>query len=415
MLVEFMMPVPILPSDGDVLEFGREGNTLTLGGAPVALALDVDADWDWLSNATPEETASLRTAWFEDEVTPERISLLERLALQVPNVGLVITQYSDQNEILPQLLRLFDPEVLFLYDSPIDVAVGALLTREENLRTLTISGEGVSDLGFLGQIPNLRSLAIPGESVSDLGFLGRIPNLETLQLGEWDPEETGPLPDSLPSLKSIFFSPCEMENLNSLGNQPRLEDLTLFCDEESGDSATLDISALANHPRLTTVRLRGWPTVVDLSPLDGLRHLSWLALPMGTTQEQLEQVVRTHTNLTVLELVGSEEISDLTPLTRLRGLKALLVGSTAPHEPLYGMSNLEYLAVVVENGKSPSFGADVLPRLRTELPETVIARVDPLELCLGSGFILLLIPMVGGAWWVIRRRGRGRRPVPHHG
>ena len=380
--------VPILQSDIGSLQLDYDGTKVTLAGTVVTLETDSAQGWDWLSNATPAEMASLRMISTQGELTPEQISLLEETALQNPELNLTI----EHEETLPQLLRLFDPVTLVLGDATIDEEREALLAQEENLKTLWISGDEVSDLSFLRQIPNL----------------------ETLFLAGWDPDEIGPLPDSLPSLNSIIVFFPEMEDLNSLGDQPRLEELTLFGCELAEDSATLDLSALARHPKLETLCLRFCPAA-DLSALELLPHLSWLALPMSTTQEQLEQVVRTHPDLSVLELIEPEGISDLTPLTELKDLKALLVGSTAPPDPLYSMDNLEYLAVVVENDEAPSFGEDVLPRLQAELPGVVVTRVDPLEFCLGSGFILLLIPMVGVAWWMIRRKRRSRRPVPQHG
>ena len=380
--------VPILQSDIGSLQLDYDGTKVTLAGTVVTLETDSAQGWDWLSNATPAEMASLRMISTQGELTPEQISLLEETALQNPELNLTI----EHEETLPQLLRLFDPVTLVLGDATIDEEREALLAQEENLKTLWISGDEVSDLSFLGQIPNL----------------------ETLFLAGWDPDEIGPLPDSLPSLKSIIVVILEMEDLNSLGDQPHLEELTLFGCDLAEDSATLDLSALARHPKLETLCLRFCPAA-DLSALELLPHLNWLALPLSTTQEQLEQVVRTHPDLSVLELIEPEGISDLTPLTELRNLKALLVGSTAPPDPLFSLDNLEYLAVVVENDEAPSFGEDVLPILQAELPGAVVTRVDPLEFCLGSGFILLLIPMVGVAWWMIRRKRRSRRPVPQHG
>lgn len=380
--------IPVRASDGDSLDFQFDSVTVTLNGRVVVLAIDDDEGWAWLEGATPEDLAALRLVTVDTELTPERTPLLEKLALHNPEVSLV----ADEEEVLPPLLTLFDPETLAIPDVTVEEELKALLAREERLKTLWISGEEVSDLDFLREIPSLETLFVIG----------------------WEPEEIGPLPDGLANLRSVIVFSVEAEDLTILGNQPGLEEVALSACEADEDSP-LDISALAHHPNLRTVCLRSCPWVTGLSALDSLPALDWLALSESTTQEQLEQVIRTHPDLTVLELIGSEAISDLTPLTELRKLKALLVGGSAPPDPLYQMKGLEYLAVVVEDDDSLSYGEDVLPRLREVLPETALARVEPFEFCLGSGFILLLIPMGAGAWWMTRRRRRGRRPVSLHG
>jgi hypothetical protein len=368
--------LPILRSDGEVLEFGAEGNTVTLGGAPVALGLGAGRGWPWLEQATPEEKASLRVMCINDgdEISPEGFLLLEDLAAHNPTLNLTV----ESGEILPRLLGFFDPAGLSIED-PVSEETAALLTRE----------------------PGLTRLQMEIGDLSDLSFLARIPNLERLLLGEWDPVDTGAFPDSLPSLRSLILSDAEIEDLEDLGRQPYLEELILWDCSGEGSSGQLNIQALARHSELEMVSFRNCE-VGDLSPLDGLDELRWLALSSGTTQEQLEQVVRSHPKLTFLEFTEAGAITDLTPLAELRKLRALVVGSAAPPDPLFTMDRLEYLAVMVDDDDPAAYAPEVLVRLRAELPETAVMRVEPF--CLGSGFILLLVPLFGAAWWTVRRR-----------
>jgi hypothetical protein len=368
--------LPILRSDGELLEFGAEGNTVTLGGAPVALGLEAGGRWPWLEQATPEEKASLRVMYIDDEngIPPNGFSLLEDLAAQNPTLGLTL----ESTELLPRLLGLFDPGGLSIYET-ISEEHAALLTRE----------------------PGLTRLQMEIGDLSDLSFLARIPNLERLFLGEWDPVDTGAFPDSLPSLRSLILSDAEIEDLEDLGHQPYLEELILWdCSGEEA-SGQLNIQALARHSELEMVSFRNCE-VGDLSPLDGLDELRWLALSSGTTQEQLEQVVRSHPKLSFLEFTEAEAITDLNPLVELRKLRGLVVGSAAPPDPLFTLDRLEYLAVMVDDNDSEAYTPEVFARLRAELPETAVMQVEPF--CLGSGFILLLVPLVGAAWCAVRRR-----------
>jgi hypothetical protein len=394
--------LPVLPADTGTLVVDGSEDRVGLGGRTVFLELQDDGveAWAWLEQATPEELADLRFISVrrssappppgsltpdstEGKLPPDRVVILEHLAAANPVVSLA----GESEDVLRQLLEIFDP-VFVLTDSEYGTPLKEALAGEPNLRTLLTSGDEVDSVGFLRQLGALQRLI----------------------LGEWSPEDNGPLPDSLPSLRSVSILGTSMETLDALGIQPRLEELTVFgCETE--DEAPVDIDALARYPRLEKVSLRDCPVSEDLSPLDRLGRLRWLALPPGTTQEQMEHIVRTHPGLRVLETVGAEGITDLSPLAALTELEALFVGRSAPTDPLYHMDHLKYLAVFVEDDELPAFREDVLPRLQAELPETAIARLE--GFCLGSGFILLLFPWVIGAWWIIRGR-RGRESAISH-
>ena len=372
--------VPVLASDEGVLEFDFDETVLTLNGTDIVLLVDTAEGLSWLKNHTPADMAALRMIGLDSDLNAETLSLLEQLALHNPNLTLM----AEEPDHLPRLLELFDPIQLILGDASVEKEHEALLAGERDLKTLMFSGRGTSSLSFLSLIPNL----------------------ETVLLADWDPEETGPIPDGLPNLRAVLVVEGELEDLSALGTQPRLEELTLSFCEEGPNSESLDLSALADHPHLEILSLQYCPTAVDLSPLGALQNLKWLALPESTTQEQFEEIVAAHPGLTLLDLVEPEGITDLTPLVGLNKLQGLLVGAMAPPDPLYVMDGLEYLAVVVEDEDSTFIGEEGFARLQSELPTTVVTRVDPLEFCLGSGFILLLVPLVGGAWWALRRRER---------
>jgi hypothetical protein len=198
------------------------------------------------------------------------------------------------------LLDLFDPEVLSHFDAPVSAALATSLSGEPRLRKLTFSGDDVTDLSFLGTIPQLEEVSIH----------------------EFDPSETGPLPDSLPALRSIFLTDPDSMGLESLGIQPHLKELAIL---GCSGSDPVDITDLHRFPQLTFLAVRNCE-VHDLSALDPLKNLRWLALPWGTTQDELEHISTTHPDLSVLELIASEDVTDLTPLTGLRRLDALILG-----------------------------------------------------------------------------------------
>ena len=111
-----------------------------------------------------------------------------------------------------------------------------------------------------------------------------------------------------------------------------------------------------------------------------------------------------HPPLRVLELLDCRNVNDLGPLKALRELEGLvLLSPLATFEPLYEMESLRLLVlpedVFIE---SP----DEVRKLEGALPEcTVVAG----GLCLGSGWILLLFPVVALAW-LLSRGQRARAP-----
>jgi len=384
--------LPVLPSDTGTLVLDVGDNRCLLNGEVVTLSLrhHSEDDWAWLESATPEELGALRMIEVSAHraadstrvmLPPQRVSILEGLAAVNPNLA-VTTGYE---VVLPQLLQIFDPSMLDLTN----------LEMEPEFRAL------------LGGEPNLKTVILSGDEINDLDFLARIRRLEKVVLAEWDPGDTGSFPDSLPNLKSLFLLFPEFGSLDVLGTQPGLEELMVWgCEVDDETEEPVDISALSRYPKLEMVALRSCFVSEDLSPLDGLEKLERLSLPWLTTQEQMEHIVRTHPNLRVLETIQAEGLTDLTPLTELSKLEALLAGGSAPPDPLFGMDQLKYLAVLVDHDELPSYEEELLPQLQAELPGTAITRLDELEFCLGSGFILLLFPLVGGAWWATRRRER---------
>jgi len=378
--------IPLFPyrsADGLSLKVAGDKVRVTLSGKTVILSLGQEGGWKWLKKATPEQMASLRLVGVGAKESPEGVdaeALIKRLAAENPAVGLIVTEA----DALPVLLPLFDTGWLLIEDATLNKLHWAALFGEKQLRTLVMRGD----------------------QEGNLPFLAGLSNLETLLLTKWDVEKAGSLPDGLANLRSLVVFSGKMKDLSCLGKQPGLEELTLMAEKP-----LTDISALANHPHLKTLCLRSCYGVTDLAVLEKLKGLKWLALPPVTTQKQFAEIVRSHPDLVVLEATRCEEITDLRPAGDLKHLKALIVATKAPLDPLCRMKGLEYLAVAVEekDGKVKPEHQEMVVRLQKELPDTAIVRLAPM--CLGSGWILLLVPLAALAWWLAARRER-RRPRP---
>jgi hypothetical protein len=373
------MQTPLFPyrsADGRSLKVAGDKVRMALAGKTVTLSLEEESGWEWLEKASPEQMASLRFVMVGAKEPPEGVdaeALLKRLAGENPAVGLIVSGA----DALAVVLRVFDPHWLGFGGVTLEKGHSAALVAEKQLRTLFTDADEKDKLAFLAGLPGLETLILTG----------------------WDVAKAGPLPDGLANLRSVIVFGGKMKDLSCLGKQPRLEELNVMAQK-----SLPDISALANHPHLKTVCLRSCEGVTDLAVLEKLKGLKWLALPPATTQKQFAEIVRSHPDLVVLEATGCEKIRDLRPAVDLAHLKALIVETQAPPDPLYQMKGLEYLAVGVEekDGKVTPEHQEMVIRLQKELPDTAIVRVAPM--CLGSGWMLLLVPAVALAWWLAKRR-----------
>jgi len=116
------------------------------------------------------------------------------------------------------------------------------------------------------------------------------------------------------------------------------------------------------------------------------------------SQKQFAQTIARVPKLRALVLFVAEEVKDLAPLQRLAELEDLvLVGSEPDAAPLRDMKKLRFLLLQRDYfEKTP----ETVQRLKAALPECLIVPGKPL--CLGSGWILLLLPGVAAAWFVAR-------------
>ncbi|MGB2755553.1 MAG: hypothetical protein WBE00_10670, partial [Phycisphaerae bacterium] len=104
-------------------------------------------------------------------------------------------------------------------------------------------------------------------------------------------------------------------------------------------------------------------------------------------------------------LFGCENVKDVAALKGLKDLKAFLLIKSAleGEKALADLKDLKGLRLLVLPPDAFEDSAGIAD-LQTALPDCLITAGKPL--CLGSGWILLLAPVVAGAWLIARRRAR---------
>ncbi len=374
-------------TDGSPLAFKADETGLRLGESLVALTLSKkDEGWNWLKGASAKQLAGLRFVSFDDDADFSR-PLLEKLAAANPRVGLLI----HSTKLAAQVLPLFHPRVLLGGDFLFEPVSGTLIPQLDQCEFLATE--------------------VPKPDAKDphrLLFLGKLP-LRSVVLLNWRPEGDGPIPTECRKLRALSVVSEGLKDLSALGNLAELQELRLNRCEKLAD-----VSGLAGFGGLKELSLAGCERVRDLAPLKKLPKLESLSLPPNVTQGQLAEIVADHPDLRVLELAGCKEITDLGPLRALRGLEALvLIGMEAGRSPRYGLKGLRLL--VLDKEAFEKSEAEV-KKLEEALPDCLVVAGE--GMCLGSGWLLLVIPLGALAFLFNRPRpsssqsffsARGRR------
>jgi hypothetical protein len=366
-LVGGEIPVRYLASDGPHLKVTYDEETVNFGEMTVALSLSKDEGRKWLTGATDGQLAGLRLVFLPDEIDSEMLAGLQRIAAANPNVDL----WAESEAALGQALQYFKPRAVFAAED--DASPLSMLANQPELETL------------------LMSASIPGS----LDFLPTLPKLHRLALGEWKVAEAGPLPEGISGLKSLVIAGGDIKDLSVLHAAPTgLQELALQGQQDLTNFAGLDkLTGL----RTLVLASDSKSPPLDLSSLSTLKKLRWAGLPQTINQEQFAAFVSTHPDLNFLELPKTENTINLAPLRELKGLQGLVLGGTYENlEVIQELTSLQFVGIWKDIwDKSPAQVAAI----RKALPDAMVVRVG--AFCLGSGWILLLVPVLGFAW---RRR-----------
>ena len=351
-------------SDGPALEFtSNKWGGLLLAGKVVSVSLEKGTEGrEWLEKAPAQDLAAIRFLMLPKEPDATLLPTLKRLAAVNPGVGLGV----GPNATLQQVLPLFRPRALMIDNASVDAAGRKIVADQPQVETLLVSGEEPGSLGFLPMLHGLRRLALMG----------------------WDVEKAGPLPAGLQGLRSIVVSDSAMKDLSALDAAPaEMEELSL-----TGCKELTDVRALAKRPGLKTLilSLSGGDKAMDLSSLAGLKQLQWVGLPLNTSQDQFAAFIAAHRDLKILELTGCAKVTDLAPLRELKELEGLILNGPYQHlEVVRELKSLRFVGLQKDAFKN---SPDQIAEIRKALPDALVVPVG--GFCLGSGWILLLVPVV---------------------
>jgi len=369
-------PTALLASDGDLIFYGDEVfiyrkssgnkfqfNTSNEGGyingklSTLNLGRNKDAI-KWFNQMKTADLSGLEFIKIDSLIPEDYYTYLADLANIKPGTGLYYE--GDLNDI-SRVIKLFNPKYLvgeIIYGSDFDLLSG--LTK---LELLVAELDDSVNTGPLPSLPALKHLfftKVNDKIVMNDKFLSENRSLERITIMESEKIDFSLL-DPLNNLKDLVLNNFDtIVNIDLIKNHTNLEVLSI-------------ISKKSNH----------YPIVDDLS---GIR---WMTFSPYITQDAFNSFINNHLNLEVVEILENDTISSLSPLLKLKNLYGLTITDTLTDlASVKSMKNLKYLSLPSYVLKDKSVKDD----LHKLLPDTRIVANE--GFCLGSGWLMLIVPLV---------------------
>lgn len=311
---------------------------------------------------TDPEVEQLSTIYINGPLSDELLSTLKQHEIVLAGKGLVM-EGGKGSKNFNDVLSICQPRLLVLEDS-------WELPDPEEARLLS----------------NLELLWVDSHIPAFARLAPFCRNLESLILTEWEPAPGELLALSgLKNLKSITIAESDITTLSGIEFPKSLRFMQLVsCDTLS------DISQLHELNGLQRLGLTYCDRVEDIELLQEMNSLHWLSFPENTSQQEFSQITDQLPALEVVELIECSEIKDLSPLLRLPDLNTLVL--ELEDEQLAMIDSLKQLKLAILPSEVFVNNPEWINELRLSLPNTSI--VPGSGLCLGSGWLMLLLPLI---------------------
>lgn len=333
-----------------------------LNGKLEYMELSGPASLEAFSQLSDPEVKQLSTIYIHGPISEDYLMALKNHETVLSGKGLVV-EGREGSDNFYDILSICQPSFLVIDD------LGLLPDPED--------GTCVSKLELLwveGNIPALTKLA------------NCCSNLESLIVANWEPAPGELLPlAGLKKLQSITIADSEITSLGSIEFPETLRKLYLVdCDTLS------DISKLGELQNLVHLSLSECDQVENVDILLDLERLKWLSFPPNVRHNEFGKLTKGHTQLETVELIACTEIKDLAALQALPELDILVL--QLEKEQLGTLDSLEHLKLLILANEMFKDNPKWIKELRASLPNTSI--VPGSGLCLGSGWLLLLLPFI---------------------
>jgi hypothetical protein len=307
---------------------------------------------------------------------------LKKIALLNPAIDIIYSE-NDSVAILNQdllwLSQYFQPKSLFLENETGSISYSNL-TKFSFLETLWITFPKKGD-DYLPHLPNLKEIILfNSEDSTYLGseFFRENLDLESLKIIDIDGENIDwTLLDKLKNLENLYIV-ADSLNLNEI---------------------------YVHHPHLKYLHLGLNKNWVSYSGIFKKNKLKWLSLYpaddpfMGENPKVFKD---SFPELEYLEFVNNDSLLDYSNFKDFKSLKYLtVIGKVGQDSTLHNLGHLRYLSLS-DDFLNDSVNVD---KVKRALPNTIITPNS--GACLGSGWLLLLIPLAG-LWFLFLKPKKDR-------
>ncbi len=342
------------------IEFTMKGPKTFIDGHLASVLIDDSTKV--LDTVQYQNLSKLQSLYLSIPVYDAMMPALKQISTKKHNVGLIYTDESDTSdamirnyESLETLLKLFDPDWLITY---MKAGKTELLAAEQQLDMLYLMLEDTVINYQLPQLKKLRHLTIVSENaIVPANFLDANPHITDFVIqGQFDPG----LLTKVKKVRSLFLRVT--------------------------DSIRLDLRKDKGLERLS---IQG-PDAIPAMAVGTYQHLTWLDLPEKETQQQFDSITNSNSGIKVIEFSGDSLIRDLSGAAKWKQLRAMIIYGDTLYAKA-GLTQLQQLKLLSLPTKAfkDSIG---IAGLRRSLPNTAIIPND--GACVGSGWLLLLIPLV---------------------
>ena len=358
--------------NNDSLELNDKGDSLVfVNGNINTIVISDSVDLlPWFRTMKDADISQLETIYFASNIPGSYIPFLKKIARLKPTTALVF----DEDDSLT-LLDNYISQADFFTPRFIKVSITQdkfnLLSRWQNTECL-----------YLDLLDSLVTASLPA-----------MPALKECILFADDIKSIAPsFFNNNPQLKKVSIL-ASIPDYSLLQPLPNLQELTINNQERAAD-----MEALTNRlDKLAVLIVSGNYTHIDLLLLG--KKLRWLGLPANTSQQQFNNLATSLTGLQVLEITGGDSITDLTVLQQMPSLRGLVITDTVTDkQSLYALKKLRYLSLPQNNKGDSAY----LLAIEKALPGCIV--VPNSGACLGSGWLLLLAPLVLLSGIILRKK-----------
>lgn len=345
----------------DSLHVNDNGDSMLLiNGKINTLIMNADEDLlPWFIRMKPTELDELKTLVIHAPLPDSYIPHLREIALQHPDLSLVFTPTDsiDLAATFREKADFFQP--LFVSLQVSDKQIQELAHwKKANCLYISLADSVITQ--NLPALPALKECILIGENTVSLppGFFSQNPQLEKLSL-----LTDAPYDQLLSPLKNL--DELVLMNEDSIASLP-------------ADSSHLD--------QLSVLIISGKCKNID--QLGKATRLKWLGLPLNTSQQEFNGLCTKLKKLQVVELTGTKAVTDYSALQGLPDLSGLVIRDTVTDKThIATLKKLRYLSLPQENKADSAY----LKEMEKALPGCIIVANS--GACLGSGWLLLLLPL----------------------